>query len=56
MERFTENWLDIGFLSWKSIYINRMLCVRLIVKSHQEVVEEEYQELIEKDVGEGNID
>ena len=33
-----------------------MLCVRLIVKSHQEVVEEEYQELIEKDVGEGNID
>ena len=47
----TENWLDIGLLSWRYISIFRVSFIRKLVEINQEVVEETvkeggYQELI----------
>ena len=42
-ELLTENWMAIDFLSYKSISVLRMSCVRDIVEIHKEVVDEEVE-------------
>ena len=39
MECLTENWFYVGLLSFKSIYVLRMSCVRDIFEIQQKVVE-----------------
>ena len=44
MECLTENWLYVGLLSFKSISVLRMSCVRDIFEIHHKVVEAELYE------------
>ena len=57
----TENWLDIGFLFCKSIYVLIMSCVNELDEMQQEAVDEEVyegkdHEFIEEDMGKESID